>query len=205
MCITNNLHLPNFITRESFPRLPSLATPEDKPTSCDSRTTVAMTSLPIFSDRKRFPAFADCPVLDSPLGPDEYEPTILKTCKCINSYSSPYYLLGMIAENMTVSPSPTFILKDRDNVSFALTLRIPADEINENIPGGGLDVSDFKKRFTVVVEGAKRSGVKEGKAGFVVTPSGTVKVCSFLCNEQWYVKLMGLYRSFQPVSRNCLK
>lgn len=90
--------------------------------------------------------------------------------------STPYYLLGTIAENMTVSASPTFILKDRDNVSFALTLRIPPDEIKENLPGGGLDVRGFKKGFTVVVEGARRSGVKEGKAGFVVAPSGSVKV-----------------------------
>ncbi|KAL5317506.1 hypothetical protein ACEPPN_014601 [Leptodophora sp. 'Broadleaf-Isolate-01'] len=119
-----------------------------------------MTSFPMFSDRMRFPAFAECPVLDSPP-----EPT-----------STPYYLLGTIAENMTVSASPTFILKDRDNVSFALTLRIPPDEIKENLPGGGLDVRGFKKGFTVVVEGARRSGVKEGKAGFVVAPSGSVKV-----------------------------
>ncbi|KAG4442053.1 hypothetical protein IFR05_002447 [Cadophora sp. M221] len=119
-----------------------------------------MTSFPMFSDRMRFPAFADCPVLDSTADPA----------------SAPYHLLGTIAENMTVSASPTFILKDRDNVSFALTLRIPPEEIKENLPGGGLDVSGFKKGFTVVVEGARRSGVKEGKAGFVVAPSGSVKI-----------------------------
>ena len=87
-------------------------------------------------------------------------------------------MLGTIAENMTVSASPTFILKDRNNASFALTLRIPADEINENLPGGGFDAKGFKKGFTAVVEGARRSGAKEEKAGFVVAPSGSVKVCS---------------------------
>ncbi|KAH7336259.1 hypothetical protein BKA65DRAFT_431731 [Rhexocercosporidium sp. MPI-PUGE-AT-0058] len=119
-----------------------------------------MTSFLTFLDRNRFPAFVDCPVLDSPPSPS----------------SPPYYLLGTIGENMTVSAAPTFILKDCDNVSFALTLRIPQDEIKEGVPGGGMDVRGFKKGFTAVVEGARRSGVKEGKAGFVVAPSGSVKI-----------------------------
>ncbi|PVH88868.1 hypothetical protein DL98DRAFT_565721 [Cadophora sp. DSE1049] len=119
-----------------------------------------MTSFPSFKDYVRFPAFADCPVIDTPPGLTD----------------TPYYLLGTIAENMTVSASPTFILKDRNNVSFALTLRIPADEIKEDIPGGGFDAKGFKKGFTAVVEGARRSGAKEEKAGFVVAPSASVKI-----------------------------
>ncbi|KAK0109846.1 hypothetical protein ONS95_002516 [Cadophora gregata] len=119
-----------------------------------------MTSFPPFHDKVRFPAFLDCPVIDSPADPAD----------------ASYYLLGTIAENMTVSAAPTFILKDRNNVSFALTLRIPADEIKENLPGGGFDARGFKKGFTAVVEGARRSGAKEEKAGFVVAPSGSVKI-----------------------------
>ncbi|KAH7409356.1 hypothetical protein BKA64DRAFT_664765 [Cadophora sp. MPI-SDFR-AT-0126] len=119
-----------------------------------------MKLYPSFNDHVRFPAFGDCPTIDSPPGLTD----------------TPYYLLGTIAENMTVSASPTFILKDRNNVSFALTLRIPADEIKEDIPGGGFDATGFKKGFTAVVEGARRSGAKEEKAGFIVAPSASVKI-----------------------------
>ncbi len=78
---------------------------------------------------------------------------------------------------MTISTSPTFILKDRSSTSFALTLKVPKEQVQEGVQGGGFDVKGFKKGFTVVVPGARRSGVKEGKAGFVETPSGSVKVC----------------------------
>ncbi|KAK2627117.1 hypothetical protein QTJ16_003083 [Diplocarpon rosae] len=93
-----------------------------------------------------------------------------------STYSRSYFLLGTIAENMTVSTSPTFILKDRSSTSFALTLKVPADRVQAGVPGGGFDVRAFRKGFTVVVPRAKRSGVKEGKAGFVQTPSGSVQI-----------------------------
>ncbi|XMA09457.1 hypothetical protein WAI453_002248 [Rhynchosporium graminicola] len=145
-----------------------------------------MSSFPWFSDAVRFPAFAHCPVLDSLTEPED----------------APYFLLGTIGENMTVSAAPTFILKDRNNVSFALTLRIPQDEIIESVPGGGLDVSDFRKGFTAVVEGAKRSGVKEGKLGFIVAPSGSVKVIP--ANLENLNELSNRYHEgVQGASRNC--
>jgi hypothetical protein len=37
----------------------------------------------------------------------------------------------------------------------------------------------FKKGFTVVVPGARRSGVKDGKQGFVEVAVRSVKVCKF--------------------------
>ncbi|OWO99108.1 hypothetical protein B2J93_1906 [Marssonina coronariae] len=118
-------------------------------------------SLPDFSNTSRFPAFSACPHADAPPDPDA---------------SQSHVLIGTIAENMTVSTSPTFILRDRSSTSFALTLKVPKDQVQEGVPGGGYDVSGFKKGFTVVVPGARRSGVKDGKAGFVQTPSGSVQV-----------------------------
>lgn len=62
--------------------------------------------------------------------------------------------------------------------AFALTLRVPV-EVRTEERGGGYDVKGFKKGFTVVVRGARRSGVKEGKAGFVEVGTEGVKVCWF--------------------------
>jgi hypothetical protein len=92
--------------------------------------------------------------------------------------SRPYNLLGTISENMTLSTSPTFICNDPSNTPFALTLRIPASQVKQGVQGGGYDVSAFKKGFTVVVPNARRSGVGEGKQGFVEVPVGEVKVRS---------------------------
>jgi hypothetical protein len=92
--------------------------------------------------------------------------------------SRTYNLLGTISENMTLSTSPTFICKDTSNTPFALTLRIPAAQVKQGVQGGGYDVSAFKKGFTVVVPDARRSGVGEGKQGFVEVPVGEVKVRS---------------------------
>lgn len=79
---------------------------------------------------------------------------------------------------MTLSTSPTFICKDPSNIPFALTLRIPASQVKQGVQGGGYDVSALKKGFTVVVPKARRSGVSEGKQGFVEVPIGEVKVRS---------------------------
>jgi hypothetical protein len=89
-------------------------------------------------------------------------------------------LVATISENMTLSTSPTFICKDVSSTPFALTLRIPAASITEGVRGGGYDVRGFKKGFTVVVPGATRSGVKEGKQGFVEVAVGSVKVRGIL-------------------------
>jgi hypothetical protein len=77
---------------------------------------------------------------------------------------------------MTLSTSPTFICKDPSGSPFALTLRIPAALVKAGVQGGGYDVSGFKKGFAVVVPAARRSGVSEGKQGFVEIPVGEVKV-----------------------------
>jgi hypothetical protein len=77
------------------------------------------------------------------------------------------YLLGTIGENMTLSTSPTFILKDRVNVSFALTIKLPPPLVDEQKYMGKFDASSFKKGFTAVIRNPKRKGVKEGKVGFV--------------------------------------
>jgi hypothetical protein len=85
-------------------------------------------------------------------------------------------LIGTISENMTLSTSPTFICKDPSGTPFALTLRIPAALVKAGVQGGGYNVSGFKKGFTFVVPNARRSGVSEGKQGFVEIPVGGVKV-----------------------------
>lgn len=77
---------------------------------------------------------------------------------------------------MTLSTSPTFICKDPSNAPFALTLRLPPSTVKEGVRGGGYDVGGFKKGFTFVVPRARRSGVSEGKQGFVEVPVGDVKV-----------------------------
>jgi hypothetical protein len=81
---------------------------------------------------------------------------------------------------MTISTSPTFICKDPSDSPFALTLRIPAASVKEGVRGGGYDVRAFKKGFAVVVPEARRSGVKDGKQGFVEVGVGDVKVCDEL-------------------------
>lgn len=94
-----------------------------------------------------------------------------------NTHSRSHTLIATISENMTVSTSPTFICKDVSSTPFALTLGIPADSVAEGVRGGGYDVRGFKKGFTVAVPGPRRSGVKEGKQGFVEVAVDAVKVC----------------------------
>ena len=72
---------------------------------------------------------------------------------------------------MTFSDTPTFICKDRENVSFALKL---------HVTGSNSDVSQLKKGVTVVVKGAERSGVVDGKQGYVGALAEEVQVCIFL-------------------------
>lgn len=60
---------------------------------------------------------------------------------------------------MTFSETPTFICKDRENVSFALKIFLGG-------PESGFDVKKMKKGLSVIVRGAERT-VKDGKQGFV--------------------------------------
>ena len=71
---------------------------------------------------------------------------------------------------MTFSDTPTFICKDRENVTFALKL---------HATGGNSDISRLKKGVTVVVKGAERSGVVDGKQGFVGALVEEIQVCIF--------------------------
>lgn len=68
---------------------------------------------------------------------------------------------------MTLGSNPTFICKDRSGASFALTLKLPRHMQKEDVRGGGLDFKAYKKGWTVVVRCPARSGVKDGKQGFV--------------------------------------
>lgn len=70
---------------------------------------------------------------------------------------------------MTLSTSPTFVLKDRINVGFALTIKLPPPLVDEKKYMGKFDASLFKKGFTAVVRNPVRKGVREGKLGFVET------------------------------------
>lgn len=114
-----------------------------------ARLLGARNYFPNFQDLAIFPPFLELPLADSsnPSAP-------------FNSQSSnDYYLLATIHENMTLSTTPTYICKDRDQREFAIKF----------VPGGGakLDTKVMRKEHTIVVKNAKRSGVKDGKQGFV--------------------------------------
>jgi len=67
---------------------------------------------------------------------------------------------------MTFTNIPTFICKDREDVTFALKFHVPRD--GKDL---GLEVKEvikkLKKGVSVVVPGASRGGVKDGKQGFI--------------------------------------
>jgi hypothetical protein len=88
------------------------------------------------------------------------------------SSEEPYFLLGTIAENMTLSTNPTYVCKDKSGSSFAVTLK-PADD-GTGVPS--FEVKGFKKGHTIVIRRAKRYGVKEGKQGFINAGMEDVKV-----------------------------
>jgi hypothetical protein len=83
------------------------------------------------------------------------------------------FLLGTILENMTLGANPTFICKDRSSVSFAVTIQLPEKE-----EGKFPHLKGFKKGYTIVVKGARRFGVKDGKQGSVRVGVEGVEACS---------------------------
>jgi len=93
---------------------------------------------------------------------------------------------------MTLSTNPTFICKDRSGAPFALTLKLPRHMQKEDLRGGGLDFKLYKKGWTVVVREPARSGVKDGKQGFVeceveeslVIPASLEKLAG-MHNREW--------------------
>lgn len=118
-----------------------------------------MPRLPDFSDPTIFPSFSSCPLVTS-----------------TDSASSDRFLLGTIQQEMTISTSPTFICKDFTGQSFAVTVRLSPDEVKPEIRGGGYDVKGWKKGYSVVLRDAKRSGVSDGKQGFVEVKKEDVNV-----------------------------
>jgi hypothetical protein len=88
-----------------------------------------------------------------------------------NSHPSTF-LLGTILENMTLGANPTFICKDRSGVSFAVTIQLPEKE-----EGKFPHLKGFKKGYTIIVKGARRFGVKDGKQGSVRVGVEGVEVC----------------------------
>jgi len=51
---------------------------------------------------------------------------------------------------MTLSTLPTFICKDRINVPFALSIKLPSSLLDEKKYMGKFDAKDFKKGYTYV-------------------------------------------------------
>jgi hypothetical protein len=78
---------------------------------------------------------------------------------------------------MTLGANPTFICKDRSGVFFAVTIQL-LDKEEGKFP----HVKGFKKGYTIVVKGARRFGIKDGKQGSVRVGVEDVEVClSFPC------------------------
>lgn len=139
-----------------------------------------MESFPTFHDPAKFPAFSVIPLAtqDPNAATDStfsYSiPPDLKTAQGSSSesgFSSPYFLIGTISENMTLGINPTFICKDRDMVPFAVTIKLDA-----TAKGGNFDVKSCKKGYTMAIRDAKKYGAKEGKQGFIETTMDKIKV-----------------------------
>ena len=76
---------------------------------------------------------------------------------------------------MTLSTNPTFVCKDQSNSSFALTIKL----VDHGSAAPKFEVKGFKKGYTILIRGAKRYGVREGKQGFVNAVMEDVKVSFF--------------------------
>ncbi|KAL3422241.1 hypothetical protein PVAG01_06397 [Phlyctema vagabunda] len=67
---------------------------------------------------------------------------------------------------MTLSTNPTYILSDSSGQNFACVLRMPTEAASEGA-GPKFEVESFKKKHTLVLRDAERSGVRDGKQGHV--------------------------------------
>ena len=128
-----------------------------------------MPPFPNFQNATTFPSFAACPLATDAPEPPKYVGFSVLDDIPLTTYS--HYLIATVQDDMTFSDTPTFICKDRENVAFALKL---------HVTGSSSDVSRLKKGVTVVVKGAERSGVADGKQGFVGALVDEVQVC-ILC------------------------
>ena len=77
---------------------------------------------------------------------------------------------------MTLSTNPTYVCKDKSGASFAVSIKLA--DVGSAVPK--FEVKGFKKGYTIVVRGAKRYGVREGKQGFVNAVAEDIMVSSFL-------------------------
>ncbi|KAG9234491.1 hypothetical protein BJ875DRAFT_461334 [Amylocarpus encephaloides] len=106
-------------------------------------------AFPDFTSATTFPAFESCPLFEEPASdPNEN-----------------YFLLGTIMENMTLTPiTPTFICKDRNGASFAVTLKLRGSQENMFHSGSPKGKNSFGKGKTVVVKNARRKGSRKEDA-----------------------------------------
>lgn len=109
-----------------------------------------MSILARFQNRTLFPSFDELPTAN---------PQPAKEGDAPADGRGRWFLVGQIAENMTIT-QPTLILRDRDSSSFAITFE------------EAVDLKGWRKGYTLVVEGARRTEGKEGKRGFVVVREG---------------------------------
>jgi hypothetical protein len=101
--------------------------------------------------------------------------SLFHTLLLTSSQTDPHsrtFLLGTILENMTLGANPTFICKDRSGTSFAVSIQLSGKG-----EGKFPHMKGFKKGYTIVVRGARRFGVKDGKQGSVRVGVEGVEVC----------------------------
>lgn len=114
--------------------------------------------FPNFQDVSTFPPFSELPLTDSSNTSDPSN----------SDNNKDHYLLATIHENMTLSTTPTYICKDRNKAEFAIKF-VPRQ-------GDKLDTTLLKKGHTIVVKNARRSGVKDGKQGYIEVPGNAFNV-----------------------------
>ncbi|KHJ32972.1 putative zinc mynd-type domain containing protein [Erysiphe necator] len=142
-----------------------------------------------------YQSFDDCPLADEKLVPNIIN---------LSSPTSTKYLLGTIQLEATLSTSPTYICKDSKGKLFAVTVKIPANEIKENVRGGGFDVTAWKRGWCLVIPEPKRSGVENGKQGFIALHKADVMV--FPTSLERLIKISKTLHNqamLQPEHRTC--
>jgi hypothetical protein len=78
---------------------------------------------------------------------------------------------------MTFGHTPTIMCKDRDKASFALKLKL---DMRTSAGKEAFKEKKLKKGTAVVIKGARRSGVRDGKQGFADVGIEEVLVRPFL-------------------------
>ncbi|RKF62902.1 putative zinc mynd-type domain containing protein [Erysiphe neolycopersici] len=124
---------------------------------------------PDFEPSLFFQSFEDCPLIDEKIAQGSIS----------QSLPSTKYLLGTIQLEATLSTSPTYICKDIKRNLFAITVKLPANEVKNNIRGGGFDVTAWRRGWCLAILGAKKSGVENGKQGFIHVNKADVMVFPF--------------------------